>query len=103
MGHGLVVDYIGKLLADVSPHVDVCDTHILKLRHLVHIKQSYHATAKSIEGEQCDEGGKDAEQPTHRQSSFGLSAFFCRKMSPTPAVCGLPLDVSRQFISAAEN
>merc|ERR1712137_834555 len=72
--HQLVVDYIKKLLRDVSQHVELYATRILELRHLVHIKQSYHAKANF-----------HAAQST---------AFFCRHMSPTPAVCGLPLEKS---------
>jgi len=84
--HQLVVDYICRLLDDVSSFVKVCDTHILKLKHLVHIKQSYHAIAEEGQG----------------FSPFDLSTFFCKRMSPTPAVCGLPLNASRRFIRSAE-
>lgn len=83
--HQLVVDYICGLLSKVSEHVKVCDTHILKLKHLVHIKQSYHAIAK-----------EDAQTP------IDLARWFCSEMSPTPAVAGLPLSSARRFIRRAE-
>lgn len=84
--HQMVVDYICKLLDDIASHVKVCDTHILKLKHLVHIKQSYHALAK--QGPSGD--------------PFNLATFFCERMSPTPAVCGLPTEDARNFINQAE-
>eukprot|EP00435_Cladocopium_sp_Y103_P002911 s3662_g1.t1 len=84
--HQMVVDYICKLLDDIASHVKVCDTHILKLKHLVHIKQSYHALAK--QGPSGD--------------PFNLATFFCERMSPTPAVCGLPAADARDFINQAE-
>ncbi|CAK9116122.1 unnamed protein product [Durusdinium trenchii] len=84
--HQMVVDYICRLLYDIASHVKVCDTHILKLKHLVHIKQSYHAIAK--EGTGAD--------------PWNLATFFCEHMSPTPAVCGLPPHAAQKFIDAAE-
>lgn len=84
--HQMVVDFICKLLDDIASHVKVCDTHLLKLKHLVHIKQSYHALAK--QGPSGD--------------PFNLATFFCERMSPTPAVCGLPTADARDFINQAE-
>jgi len=95
--HQVVSDYICGLLDKVATRVQVCDTHILKLKHLVHIKQSFHATAAQDSSlRPCADEGASASGP------FGLSTWFCKHMSPTPAVCGLPLDASRTYIRASE-
>lgn len=88
--HRIVVDFIRSVLGKVSKHVKVCDEHILRLRDLVHIKQSYHAIARP----DCAAG----DDP----QNYALTNFFCTEMSPTPAVGGLPLDGARRFIAAAE-
>lgn len=87
--HQVVVDYICGLLKEITPLVNLFETHILKLRHLVHIKQSYHAMVQ-------DSAGQVGSSPN------AITTWFCKKMSPTPAVCGLPLDGSRRFINKAE-
>lgn len=97
--HQLVVDYVCALLGHVSRHIKVCETHILKLKHLVHMKQSYHATAK--EGLPTAPDGKVEGNGVH-EGPISLSTFFCEHMSPTPAVCGLPLASARNFIQGAE-
>lgn len=120
--HRLVVDYICDLLREISPLVNVCETHILKLKHLVHIKQSYHAMGGHGVGQAPD---WSPMSPCTRRTRPGLpttstspasfsgrsasasppgtvTTWFCEKMSPTPAVCGLPLNDSRRFICQAE-
>eukprot|EP00929_Paragymnodinium_shiwhaense_P000413 TRINITY_DN100664_c0_g1_i1.p1 TRINITY_DN100664_c0_g1~~TRINITY_DN100664_c0_g1_i1.p1 ORF type:complete len:1916 (+),score=243.19 TRINITY_DN100664_c0_g1_i1:96-5843(+) len=89
--HQLTADYIVSLLSEISKATNACDTHILKLRHLVHIKQSYHACAKDADG-----------QTGFSMRPFELSKWFCNKMSPTPAVCGMPLNKARDFIREVE-
>jgi len=94
--HRLVVDYLCERLKKISDNVKVCETHILKLKDLVHIKQSYHALAVGFDS------SNNLADTDKKVPDGGLPAWFCEHVSPTPAVCGLPMSTARSFIRKAE-
>ena len=78
--HGLVEKYIIDLSTEEVPLVHKTDTRVVKAGNLFHLKSefSFQASKKDI-------------------------STFLRRIHPTPAICGLPYEASKQLIIETEN
>ena len=78
--HGLVEQYIIDLSTQEVPLVNKTDTHIVQAGNLFHLKSEF-----SFRADKKDVG------------------TFLKRIHPTPAICGLPYEESKQLIMETEN
>ena len=76
-----VSDYVKKILTSVSESLEVSDTYSVKAGNLVHLRTDFKVS----------------------QSFDSATALdIAKQLHPTPAVCGIPLEKSRELILKTE-
>eukprot|EP00667_Euglena_gracilis_P000121 EG_transcript_121 len=82
--HTLVSESVTAKLRELTSNVEVSDVTFFRMKHLVHLKQTFRAVAE------CG------------MQSITLMHWIVKHFHPTPAVCGTPTLPAGQFIAAVE-